>query len=65
MRTLPAAAVPKDAVVKVPYQKGLVEITVSDIENSAPRAGKITWWDEASFPYVVGAADPIEIVSLP
>lgn len=64
-RTLPAAAVPFGAVVRIPKENN-IEVCIGAIDNSSPRPGRITWYDYDHVLIIeVGAADLVEIVSIP
>lgn len=65
MKKLPAAAIPVGAKVRVSYEKGEIDIIISEVANAEPRAGLITWWDEMSNDYVVPAAHKVKVVELP
>jgi hypothetical protein len=65
MRILPAAAVPKDSVVRLGEPGEEHRFIIARVENSTPRAGLITWIDPDGLEEVVGGNDKIEIVELP
>lgn len=60
MRTIPAAAVVKDDLVRVDG----MEVRVVRVHNSEPFPGRITW-DTDVEPVEIGAATRVEILSLP
>lgn len=62
MTTLPAAAVPKDAVVKLADGR---EVTVKAVYNSDPRPGMVRWITGPGTESVVRAGHVVEVVSLP
>jgi len=65
VRRLPAAAVPRGAVVRLESAPFRTEtVTVAAVTNSTPRAGRITW-TTAGGPVEVGGSDLVEVVSLP
>lgn len=69
MRTMPAAAVPEGAVVNVPNNQPsgpeTFQMTIASIENSTPRPGLITWFDEDGHPVEIGGAIQVEVVAMP
>ena len=65
-RTLPAAAVPVGAVVRIESAPiRTTTVTIERIHNSDPVGGRIRWETRESDDVRIGAATPVEIVSLP
>lgn len=69
MRVLPAAAIPVGAVVRTPDNAppgwNHLEFNIDLVENNVPVVGQITWHDNRGWAMHIGAAVPVEIVSLP
>lgn len=59
-----AKYVPVGSVVKAPMPKGKITIKISDIEKEELVDGKITWWDEVSYPYYLDPESYIEVLKL-
>lgn len=70
-RTLPAAAIPKGAVVTLTDvcpmtgDPGYRHVKIARVHNSDPVAGRIRWETEGSGDVSISAAQRVEVVSLP
>lgn len=65
MKTLPAAAIPKGALISVETFTGQpVEAVIEKVHNSTPKVGRITW-DTDKGQLEVGGAQGVEVLSLP
>jgi hypothetical protein len=62
LTTLPAAAIPRGAVVRLVDGR---EVTVRAVYNADPRPGYVRWITGPGTESVVAAAVPVEVVSLP
>ena len=65
MRTLVAAAVPEQAVVRLPYKGGYDKFKILKVENATPTPGKITWQTDNQQSVTVPAGLRVDIVELP
>ena len=64
MRTLPVAAIPKGARVRITVA-GQPEVTITQVHYSTPAPGRITWDVGGGYEVALNAAELVEIVSLP
>lgn len=65
-RFLPVAAIPKGSVVRVESAPmRTTTLTIVAVHNADPVAGQIRWETAESEPLIMGAAEHVEIVSLP
>lgn len=65
MKTLVAAAIPEQSVVRLPHNGGFDKFKIVKIENSTPITGKITWHTDTQQSVTVQAGLRVDVVSLP
>lgn len=65
MRTLVAAAIPEQAIVRLPYKGGFDKFKIIKVENATPTPGKITWSTDTQESVTVSANLRVDVVALP
>lgn len=65
MRTLPAAAIQAQTIVRLPHNGGFDKFKILKVENSTPIPGKITWHTDTQQSIIVGGSLRVDVVALP
>ena len=65
MKTLVAAAIPEQTIVRLPYKGGFDKFKIIKIENATPIPGKITWSTDTQQSVTVSAGLRVDVVELP
>lgn len=65
MRTLVAAAISEQTIVRLPYKGGFDKFKILKVENSTPTPGKITWQTDTHESITVSASLRVDVVELP
>ena len=65
MKTLVAAAIPEQTIVRLPYNGGFDQFKILKVENGTPISGKITWSTDTQQSVTVSAGLRVDVVELP